>query len=331
MSSTIDLSIPALPPAVEGGSTNSIGEFADMVSRIYSPVRIISDRPDHFRGGIHSRVLGEVYVNEVKSSQHEIVRGDADVAVFSKDHRFLKVSFLLSGHANSVQGTTSTDFEPGQMIIHDSARPYSMHLDDKFHMVFLLIPRDRFDLSEAATGDLIGQRIDDGSGISSTVLPFFSTLAQNIGDLNGPSAVRLMSNTVDLVETMMFSLVGQTVSEPHRTRRRELLLQIQAFIDCHLDDPELDPQQIAAANFISTRYLHRLFRDEEITVAGYLRQARLVRCRRDLSDPLLAHLPVSAIASRWGFLNSSHFSRLFRQVVGVSPTEYRFNALLSAD
>lgn len=331
MSSVLDLHSPALPPAVEGGSTSSIGEFTEMVSRIYSPVQIIADKPDRFHGGIHSRVLGEVYVNEVKSSQHEIARGDAEVASFSKDHRFLKVSLLMSGHANSVQGTSSTDFEPGQMIIHDSARPYTMHLDDDFHMVFLLIPRDRFDLPDAATNDLIGQRIEDGVGVSSTVIPFFTTLARNIGDLSGPSAVRLMSNTVDLVETMMFSLVGQTVSEPHRTRRRELLMQIQAYIDCHLHDPELDPQQIAAATFISTRYLHRIFRDEDITVAGYLRQARLVRCRRDLSDPLLTHLSVSAIASRWGFLNSSHFSRLFRQIVGVSPTEYRFNALLSAD
>ncbi|MBL5974599.1 MAG: helix-turn-helix domain-containing protein [Candidatus Leucobacter sulfamidivorax] len=330
MPSTVDLRDAALPPSIDGGSTTSIDDFTEMVSRIYSPVRITADDPAHFRGGIRSRVLGEVYVNEVRSSQHEIARDDAEVRLFTKDHRFLKVSVLMSGHANSVQGTSSTDFEPGQMIIHDSARPYTMYLDDDFHMVFLLIPRDRFDLPDAATNDLIGQRIEDGAGVSGTVLPFFSTLARNIADLNGPSAVRLMSNTVDLVETMMFSLVGQTLSEPHRTRRRELLMQIQAFIDCHLDDPELDPQQIAAANFISTRYLHRLFSDEDLTVAGYMRQARLVRCRRDLSDPLLAHLPVSTIASRWGFLNSSHFSRLFRQVVGISPTEYRFNAMVSA-
>lgn len=327
----LDLRDPVLPPAADGGLTTSVDEFADMVSRIYSPVQIMSDDPDRFHGGIRSRVLGEVYVNEVKSSQHEIARHEREVQQFSQSNRFLKVSLLMSGHANSVQGTTSTDFEPGQMLIHDSARPYTMYLDDDFHMVFLLIPRDRFDLSDAATNDLIGQRIDDGAGISSTVLPFFSTLAKQLPDLNGPSAVRLMSNTVDLIETMMFSLVGQQASAPQQTRRRELLQQIQAFIDCNLDDAELDPQQIAAANFISTRYLHRLFRDEDITVAGYMRQARLVRCRRDLSDPLLAHLPVSTIASRWGFLNSSHFSRLFRQTMGVSPTEYRFNAMASAD
>lgn len=331
MPGTLAAHEPAIAAGVDGGSTTSVDEFTDLVTRLYSPVRIESDRPDAFRGGIRSRALGEVYLNEVKSSQHEIARDEAAVRLFSRDHHFLKVSLLMNGHANSVQGTSSTDFEPGEMIIHDSSKPYTMRLEDEFHMVFLLIPRERFDLPAAAIGDLIGQRIEPGSGVTGTVLPYFSTLANNLPSLTGPAAVRLMSNTVDLIETLMFSLVGQQAAEPQRGRKLDLFLQLQAYIDDHLDEPELDPHQIAAANFISTRYLHRLFSDEQTTVSGYIREARLSRCRRDLCDPLLAHQPVSVIAARWGFVNSSHFSRLFRQVVGITPSEYRFNATLTAD
>jgi len=49
-------------------------------------------------------------------------------------------------------------------------------------------------------------------------------------------------------------------------------------------------------------------------------------CRRDLSDPVLAARPVAAIAARWGFSSASDFSRVFRAVHGLPPTEYRMSA-----
>jgi AraC-like DNA-binding protein len=42
---------------------------------------------------------------------------------------------------------------------------------------------------------------------------------------------------------------------------------------------------VAAAFGISTRYLHRLFEREHETVAQYIRDRRLERCRLLLLDP----------------------------------------------
>lgn len=58
-------------------------------------------------------------------------------------------------------------------------------------------------------------------------------------------------------------------------------------------------------------------------MAAWIRQRRLERCRRDLLDPALADLPVSAVAARWGLMNAAHFSRAFRAAYGLPPTEYR--------
>jgi AraC-like DNA-binding protein len=58
-------------------------------------------------------------------------------------------------------------------------------------------------------------------------------------------------------------------------------------------------------------------------VAGWVRQRRLERCRRDLLDPASAARPVSAVAARWGLVNAAHFSRAFRAAYGLSPVEYR--------
>jgi AraC-like DNA-binding protein len=83
---------------------------------------------------------------------------------------------------------------------------------------------------------------------------------------------------------------------------------------------------IAAENHVSLRYLHKLFETQQMTVAGWIRQRRLERCRRDLRDPALSHLPVSAIAARSGLIDAAHFSRVFRAAYGISPSEYRLTA-----
>jgi hypothetical protein len=79
--------------------------------------------------------------------------------------------------------------------------------------------------------------------------------------------------------------------------------------------------------YISVRYLHKLFELEETTVADWIRRRRLEACHRDLRDPALADQPVSTIAARRGLTSAAHFSRAFRSVYGITPTEYRRLAL----
>jgi AraC-like DNA-binding protein len=66
-----------------------------------------------------------------------------------------------------------------------------------------------------------------------------------------------------------------------------------------------------------------LFHDEGLTVAGWIRQRRLDRCRRDLTDAVLASRSVASIAARWAFCNPAEFSPTFRAAHGMTPTEFR--------
>ena len=106
-------------------------------------------------------------------------------------------------------------------------------------------------------------------------------------------------------------------------RRHALLTTVQAFIQQHLSDPGLSPAGVAAAHHISLRALHQLFHDQGLTVACWTRHRRLECCRRDLSDPALASRPVAAIAARWGFSSAGDFTRAFRAVHGLPPSQYR--------
>ena len=85
----------------------------------------------------------------------------------------------------------------------------------------------------------------------------------------------------------------------------------------------LSPRSVASAQYISVRYLHKLFEAEETTAAEWIRERRLEHCRRDLADPALQAEPVHAIAARWGLMSAAHFTRIFRAAYGAPPAEYR--------
>jgi AraC-like DNA-binding protein len=159
-------------------------------------------------------------------------------------------------------------------------------------------------------------------GVGALLSPFLAQFAARLAQFDNAAGLRVADNIVDLVDTLLAEHLG--VDEPRAdSGRRVLLARIMAFIEDQLADPELGPEPIAAAHYISTRYLHKLLHDEGRTVAGWIRTRRLDRCRRDLADPLLAGRPVGAIGARWGFTDAAHFSRVFRAAYGSSPRAYR--------
>src|SRR4029077_8867819 len=92
-------------------------------------------------------------------------------------------------------------------------------------------------------------------------------------------------NAVDCVLDLVRGLYAAPTHFRHPKRlrtRTEILLDIQSFIEANLGDPDLDPDAIARANFISTRYLHKLFAGEGTSVCQWIRTSRLDRCRADL-------------------------------------------------
>ncbi len=103
-----------------------------------------------------------------------------------------------------------------------------------------------------------------------------------------------------------------------------LRIEVEAFIERRLRDPDLDVRQIAAAHYVSPRTLYRLFDSPGQSVARYIRCRRLDRCRREiLTRP---DLSLVAICERWGMGDPKHFARKYRARFGESPQETRLQA-----
>lgn len=150
---------------------------------------------------------------------------------------------------------------------------------------------------------------------------FLTQFPAQLTELGPRVQAKLAHTSLDLISTLLSTILD---SDPVQRDPHQVLMQkITDYIDANLGSSELSPGSIAAAHYISTRHLHTLFRPMGVTVSTWIRERRLERCRMDLLDPLLAERPVSALASRWGFVDAAHFSRVFKAAYGVSPTEAR--------
>lgn len=84
----------------------------------------------------------------------------------------------------------------------------------------------------------------------------------------------------------------------------------------------VSPAQLAVAFNVSTRSLYRFFARHDLRPSAWLLNLRLEEARRRLSSPS-ARTSITQIAFEAGFNDASHFSKMFRQAFGFTPTEYR--------
>jgi AraC-like DNA-binding protein len=235
---------------------------------------------------------------------------------------FFKLGLQLGGTSVLAQDGREADLSAGDFAIYDTTRPYEFSFDDPCRLLVLIFPRALLGLSAQHVARLTATRFSGRHGLGAVMSGLLAQTAAVLDDVDVRDNARLASNVLDLLATAIAGRLDREPADPD-VARRALYVRTVTFIEAHLGESWLDPAQIAAAQHISTRYLHKLFHDQGTTVSAYVRQRRLEACGHDLRDPALARRPVSAIASRWGLPDAAHFSRLFRATYGMSPRDYR--------
>ena len=96
-------------------------------------------------------------------------------------------------------------------------------------------------------------------------------------------------------------------------RVKEYCMQNYAA-DCTLDD-------MAAAVYISKSYLSQIFKEQcGVSIWNYFTKLRIEKAKELLVSN---KIKVNQVGEMVGFKNASHFGRIFKNHVGVSPKEYR--------
>ncbi len=127
---------------------------------------------------------------------------------------------------------------------------------------------------------------------------------------------------VKLLETFAqhLSLLANQIVVQEDEAESPLVRRARAYILANQADP-IDLAKVAQAMHVSTFYFCKMFKKATgLTFTEYLSRVRVEKAKNLLLNP---HLRISEIAYDVGFQSLTHFNRVFRQVVGQSPSDYR--------
>ena len=143
-----------------------------------------------------------------------------------------------------------------------------------------------------------------------------------IGELNhdDPAANQTPIRALLVAE---LALLAQIVDEPQAQPSpvRDLVTRCQWLVKRHASDEALGVKFLAAQLELSPNYLSSLFRDK----TGERINEHITRIRiQNATDGLrTTQLSVKEIGAACGFKDTSYFCRVFRQIIGQTPQDYR--------
>ena len=100
------------------------------------------------------------------------------------------------------------------------------------------------------------------------------------------------------------------------------LRRLREYVVAHIEE-NITIQALASMVGLSRFHFTRAFKQSEgVTPHRYLLQCRVKRVQELLAA---TELPLSQIALAAGFSDQSHCSRRFRELVGITPSRYRWS------
>lgn len=133
--------------------------------------------------------------------------------------------------------------------------------------------------------------------------------------LDSASPVAIQGLTME-----MLAAVSRNTSNLTDRRPQRWLACAEAFLRESFTE-HVTLAQIASAAGVHPVYLAREFRRfHGCTMGEYIRRLRVERARRQLSS---SDESLATIATGSGFSDQSHFSRIFKRLVGMTPAHYR--------
>lgn len=303
--------------------------WLSVVCDTLGPLDVRMGRDVPLRGQIEAAQLGPLGVGRIQTATpHRVVRTPG--LIRKGNQELYRVVMPVCGSVLVEQDGRVARLGAGDFAIYDFSRPYELVYDATVELAVFSFAREMLAVPSDSVAGLTAVAISGSGGTAALAAPLLARVAQDVESYQPASAARLSTVVMDLLTTAVAEQASQVAALTPETREQVLLRRVHAFIEQHLGDERLGPAMVAAAHHVSLRYLHRLFASQETTLAAWIRQRRLERCRRDLADPVNFDQPVSSIAARWGLPDPAHFSRLFRQAYGVPPIEYRRASLLQA-
>ncbi|MEO1192645.1 MAG: AraC family transcriptional regulator [Pseudomonadota bacterium] len=296
--------------------------WQDVLSEVYYNLEVASAHRESFFGRVTERRVGCASITAFYGDQQRVLRSQARIARDDED----AVALVMPQNAPLYysQAGRSGYRSPGSYVLVHTRDFYELSCPDGFSNLTVKLPaqplRERLPFFEdhCASGFQPDQRL------AGVLQDYALWLVRQRDSLSPGMADSLSEQLLELLVALLESeKAGQDRPAPGSpsSRQAEALRQrAVAQIEAQLCDPELTPARLAGHLGISPSYLHRLFRDQGLSIGRWITVKRLQRGYELLTLPGSACGTVAEVAYAVGFTSQAHFSACFKQQFGVTPT-----------
>jgi AraC-like DNA-binding protein len=242
----------------------------------------------------------------------------------------VSLTLMLGPHARHQFGGGGrlTVVQPGQILIKDFTQPAiaSWHMSSR--SLNLHLPRITV---EEAVGDKVKHlhgAVLSREGLSPMLEAQLLMLANISPRVNNAVRAAALDATIELAASALRCELRVPIED--EANNAGLFAAAQMLIRRHLSSHNLNPDLIARQLHCSRASLYRVFASRGETVAKYVRELRLQRAYHLLARDNMRKEQIGDIAYRCGFEDHVHFTRLFRQRFGLTPSELRSSGSPSA-
>lgn len=297
------------------------GFFGDWVARLFQGLKNDTYGDTDFDGRARTLRAGEVVLTRLEATRHRVMRSPSIAR--HTEQPYLKIVAPWKGCAGVEQKGRETWVTPGQWSIYDTTDSYAVANPERVEHLIVMLPKAMVAERGLQLDPLMARRLGGSGGVSTLALQTMRNAFAELPSMPEAAARGVGDAITQLVHLSLLDLAGQATAQTQREALRE---RIKQHVAQHLADPELTVDQIARALNCSRRQLYNAFAEEPDGVAGYILARRLEACRRVLADRAQAHRSLTDIALGNGFQNMAHFSRVFRNHLGLPPSDFRRQA-----
>ncbi|MFG2174198.1 helix-turn-helix domain-containing protein [Streptomyces niveus] len=238
------------------------------------------------------------------------------------DEPAVTLGIQMAGSSMVVQNGRECTLGPGHCAVFESIAPYTLLYDEGVDHRFIRFPRAALALPDRLLRDMTAVALGPDNPVASLAFTYFSQLAVTDELHGGGHADAVVEPSVELLRAALTTQHGNS-GLAKAPLEATLGLRINQYIREHLADRDLSAARIAAAHGISVRHLYAVLSRSGISLGDWIRTRRLAECRRELAGPDGRLRTVAAIGRRWGFVDATHFSKVFKRTYGISPRAWR--------
>lgn len=305
-----------------------VAAWSDHVCRYLSQIDYVSGLTSETTATLSSDTLASIRITKVviaglKQNRYSLGRASSENARSGRRDCVLRI--CLEGVGRTAQNGRTAEMTPGDMVIFDESRPFSVEKEGDGSSLYLFLPGDalkeRIHSYEHALGCLLRGNVP----LVATTRMVLTSLAEIGTRVSAEHQVRLADQAIDLVGMILAETAEASLTPS--AYRAALVYRIKLHIEDRLGDAGLNAALIADAFRITPRHVSRLFAAEGMTIGQFILDRRLERCWRILREQSSRGRLIEDVAHALGFRSASHFARAFAAKYGQSPRAFRNQAI----